>query len=251
MPIHDWTRVDVGLFHAFHQTWITFLSAALNSGGLPPDYFALAEPSVRGPIPDILTLRLATEDDEANEGSYGLAVATAPLRARVIRRLEERIYVHKADRIAIRHRHGELVAVSEIVSPGNKASTYALRTFVQNASKLIEQQIHQLVIDLFPPSKRDPQGIQKAIWEDFDDEEFDLPADKQLTVVAYDAGPEPVAYVEPVAAGDVLPEMPIFLKPGHYVPAPLESSYRRTWDEFFPARLKRRLEAPPAEGSDR
>ena len=60
MPIHDWTRVDSGLFHAFHQGWIVALCNALNTGTLPADYFALAEQSIRGPIPDVLTLRLAT-----------------------------------------------------------------------------------------------------------------------------------------------------------------------------------------------
>jgi hypothetical protein len=38
--------------------------------------------------------------------------------------------------------------------------------------------------------------------------------------------------------------MPLFLKPGFYVPAPLEETYRTTWDEFFPAPMKRLLEAP-------
>jgi hypothetical protein len=23
MPIHDWTRVEPGIFHAFHHDWIT------------------------------------------------------------------------------------------------------------------------------------------------------------------------------------------------------------------------------------
>ena len=46
MPIHDWTRVDAGLFHAFHQRWISALSDALNTGVLPRDYYALAEQSV-------------------------------------------------------------------------------------------------------------------------------------------------------------------------------------------------------------
>ena len=23
MPVHDWTRVDAGIFHAFHHDWIT------------------------------------------------------------------------------------------------------------------------------------------------------------------------------------------------------------------------------------
>ncbi len=43
MPIHDWTRVDAGVFHAFHHDWITSLSAALNAGVPPPDYYAAAE----------------------------------------------------------------------------------------------------------------------------------------------------------------------------------------------------------------
>src|SRR3954447_11828348 len=46
MPIHDWTRVDSGLFHAFHQDWISTLSRALNAGILPPDFFAIREQSI-------------------------------------------------------------------------------------------------------------------------------------------------------------------------------------------------------------
>jgi hypothetical protein len=30
VPIHDWTCVDAGLFHAFHQSWIVKLCDALN-----------------------------------------------------------------------------------------------------------------------------------------------------------------------------------------------------------------------------
>ena len=131
----------------------------------------------------------------------------------------------------------------EIVSPGNKASKNELRTFVEKTSNLITQGIHLLVIDLFPPSKRDPQGIHKAIWDEFVEEDFELPADQRLTLAAYDAGPPPVAYVEPIAVGEALPDMPIFLKPDFYVPAPLEETYRTTWDDFFPAPMKRLLES--------
>ncbi len=244
MPIHDWTRVDAGLFHAFHHEWITSLSAALNAGVLPSDYYALPEQTIQGPIPDVLTLQLPPEGSESSRGAAGLAVADAPPRVRLTRRAEEQVYARRADQIAVRHRHGEIVAVIEIVSPGNKASTYALNTFVQKSAGYIGAEVHLLVIDLFPPSKRDPQGIHKAIWDCFIEEDYELPAEKPLTLVSYEAQPEPVAYVESVAVGDVLPDMPIFLKPGYYVPAPLEKSYQRTWDEFFPARLKRLLEPP-------
>jgi hypothetical protein len=250
MPIHDWTRVDAGLFHAFHQSWIVVLSRALNAGVLPADYFALPEQLIQGPIPDVLTLNLSSGRGEPNWTASGLSVATAPPRARLVRRAEETIYVRKADRIAVRHRHGQVVAVIEIVSPGNKASKNELRTFVEKTSKLIMQGIHLLVIDLFPPSKRDPQGIHKAIWDDLVEEDFQLPADERLTIAAYDAGPPPVAYVEPIAVGEALPDMPIFLKPDFYVPAPLEESYRTTWDDFFPAPMKRLLEAPNADAPE-
>ena len=43
------------------------LSRALNAGVLPSDYYALPEQSIRGPIPDVLTLRLSEERDESNE----------------------------------------------------------------------------------------------------------------------------------------------------------------------------------------
>ena len=43
MPIHDWTRVSAGTFHAFHLSWISEIQEALNSGLLPADYYAQAE----------------------------------------------------------------------------------------------------------------------------------------------------------------------------------------------------------------
>jgi hypothetical protein len=39
MPVHDWTRVDAGLFHAFHQGWRL------------PDMPLFLEPEVHVPAP--------------------------------------------------------------------------------------------------------------------------------------------------------------------------------------------------------
>jgi hypothetical protein len=245
MPIHDWTRVDAGLFHDFHQRWIAVLSDALNLGGLPPGYFALVEQRIQGPIPDVLTLQLSSEAEGPNNDSVGLAVATVPPRARVIRESEAEIYAGKANRITVRHRHGDVVAVIEIVSPGNKASRNELRAFVEKTADLIRQNIHLLVIDLFPPGPRDRWGIHKAIWDEFQEEDFEMLPDKPLILAAYDAGPPHVAYIESVAVGDVLPDRPLFLNPGHYVPVPLEATYQTTWNAF-PAVLKGLLEGPTA-----
>jgi hypothetical protein len=228
MPIHDWTRVNAGLFHHFHHRWISALSDNLNAGALPPGYFALAEQPTAGLVPDVLTLQLRPREGAAT--GRGIALATAPPRTRYVRQVEADLCVTKANRIAIRNPLGDVVAIIEIVSPGNKSGRSALRDFVEKAVGFLRQGIHLLVIDLFPPSSRDPQGLHKAIWDEIVDEPFELPPDKPLTLAAYSAGPMHIAYVEPVAVGDVLPDMPLFLEPERYVPAPLEATYRATWD---------------------
>jgi hypothetical protein len=58
MPIHDWSRAPVGLFHHFHQSWANAICAALNSGRLPKGYYALLEQHAAGVVPDVVTLNL-------------------------------------------------------------------------------------------------------------------------------------------------------------------------------------------------
>jgi hypothetical protein len=242
VPIHDWTRVDAGLFHDFHQDWTIELRRSLNAGRLPPGFIALAD-QIGGPIPDVLALHRGPK--KPSQASGGLAVATAPPKARIIEEAQEDTYARRANRIRIQHRHGQIVAIIEIVSPGNKNNRNALRAFVRKASDLIWQGIHLLVVDLFPPSERDPQGIHKAIWDEVVERPFELPAGKPLTVAAYRAVPTKTAYVEPVGVGDDLPALPIFLTEDEYVPAPLEETYRASW-AAFPADLKELLEPASA-----
>lgn len=237
MPIHDWTRVDAGLFHAFHCCWIVELARALNRGVLPSDYFALPEQNIRGPIADLLTFKLAAGNEGSHNNGGGIAIAERAPQTRMTKRAEADSYAQIANHITIRHRHGDVVAVLEIVSPGNKGSRAEFRTFVEESSDLIRQGIHLLVIDLFPPGKRDPHGVHKAIWDEFNEEDLELLADKPLTLASYDAGPDYVAYVEFVGVGDALPDMPIFLQPELYVPVPLDATYQAAW-EVFPTPLK-------------
>lgn len=229
--------MDAGLCHDFLQSWAAHLYGALNSGHLPDDYFALIERRVQKPNYGFLTLDLSSEFDIEDAGTGGLAVATKPPTAQLVQRTEADIYAAKANRITVRHRHGDVVAVVEIVSPGNKGSRAEFHAFVSKSIELIRGGINLLVIDLLPLSPRDPQGIHRAIWDEFDDQEHAPPQDKPLTIASYDAGTEKVAYVDFVAVGDSLPETPLFLRPGFYVPAPLEASYETSWSNF-PNRLK-------------
>jgi hypothetical protein len=202
----------------------------------------MVEQKAAGPEPDVITLEL---NPPVGPAPGGIAVDLQPPKVRFMTRSEAAGYARKANRITIRHPDGDVVAVLEIVSPGNKDSRHAIRAFARKAVEFLQAGVHLLIVDLFPPSPRDPQGIHKVIWDRVRDESFKLPPDKPLTVAAYAVGTETVAYVEPVAAGDALPDMPVFLTPDRYVMCPLEATYQIAWDQF-PAPLRGPLESPRA-----
>ena len=135
-----------------------------------------------------------------------------------------------------------IVAMVEVVSPGNKASLHAWRAFVDKACELLEHRIHLSIIDPFPPGPRDPNGVHAAIWAEVDDKPFVLPRNQPLTLTAYECGLTTRAYIEPFAVGDPLPDMPLFLEPNVHVLAPLETTYQTAF-AGMPRRWRTVLEA--------
>ncbi len=229
MPIHDWTRVGSGLFHDFHQSWSVRIAQYLNTGGLPAGYFALIEQKVDGPEPDVIAVQ--TKKKRKSQTDTTIAVLNPPKTSVTTHISSDAArYATKANRITVRHQFGHVVAIIEIVSPGNKDSRNSLRSFVDKAVTFLRSGVHLLIVDLFPPSARDPQGIHKAIWDELTDEPFELPAGKQLTLVGYQSGDDFTAYIEPVGVGDSLPGMPLFLTPHEHILVALEATYQATWD---------------------
>ena len=225
MPIHDWTRVDAGIFHHFHHDWISELAFALNSGMLPSEYYAMAEHQAAGFGPDILTLQTESPDPPNGESGGGLLLA-AP-KVAVTAESSNEFFRRKKSTIVVRHISDDrIIAVVELISPGNKSSRNAFRALLDKAFDLLEHKVHLLIIDLFPPTKRDPNGLHAALWEEIANEEFTPPAGKPLTLASYESGLTVKAYVEPLAIGDRLADMPLFLEPGAHVLAPLEATYQ-------------------------
>ncbi|HEX3151396.1 MAG TPA: DUF4058 family protein [Gemmataceae bacterium] len=222
MAMHDWKRVDAGIFHAFHHDWITALGQVLNSGLLPEDYYALPEQVAAGFGPDVLALQTQTPE---NSDAGSIATLPRPKTSFTAETATE-FYRRKKSSIVVRHVSGDhIVAVLEIVSPGNKSTRDGFRAFVNKACEFLEHRVHLLLIDPFPPTKRDPNGIHAAIWGEVNDEPFILPPDKPLTLVAYECGLVTRAYIEPIGVGHRLPDMPLYLEPDSYVPVPLEATY--------------------------
>lgn len=229
MPFHDWTRVPAGLFHDFHQSWSIRIKDALNLGLLPKGVAALVEQRAGPRESDVLAIESKGRPRPRLEDSGGVTTRERPA-TRFVRRSASGAYARRANRILVRHHLGEILAVIEIVSPGNKDSRASLADFVEKTVEFLRAGIHLLVIDLFPPTGRDPFGIHKAIWDEIIEEDFALPEGKDRIVVSYQAESEYVAYVEPVGVGDVLPGMPLFLWSDLNVRVPLESTYMATWD---------------------
>lgn len=242
MPIHDWSRVPSGLFHEFHQSWSIRIKDALNSL-LPKGFYALVEQKVDGPEPDVIAVEMKKRG-QAPPGGASTAIVAPPKAAQTAYVAADALrYARKANRISIRHPLGEVVAVIEIVSPGNKDSRNSLRSFVEKAIAFLRNGVHLLLVDLFPPSNRDPQGIHKAIWDELADQPFEQPAEKRLTLVAYQAGDGITAHIEPVAVGDPLPDMPLFLTPNEHILVPLEATYAATW-AVCPEPIRELVESP-------
>jgi hypothetical protein len=132
MPMHDWSRVEAGVYHNFRFLWVAAIIDRLNAGLLPRGMIAMAEQFMGGPEPDVTEFAIPVETER---------------------------YAAKANRVVIQHSLGKVVAVVEVVSPGNKDSRHALRAFVEKTVDLLYDNINLLIIDPFPPSPRDPQGI--------------------------------------------------------------------------------------------
>lgn len=243
MPVHDWTRVHAGIFHDFHQAWITEIRNSLNDGLLPQGYYALAEQVAGGPQPDVLTLEAEDSVFSAGVGSGGTSTALleteTPPHVRHTLDDDGLVYALTADRLAIRHVSGDrVVAFLEIVSLGNKQSTAMLKQFLSKLTDALAAGCHLLVVDLYPPGRNDPQGLHAEFWAA--GTPTVTPAEP-LSLSAYRAGARPRAYFEPVAMGGFLPDFPLFLTSDLYVNVPLETTYQSAW-RGVPQRWKQVIE---------
>ncbi len=228
MPMHDWTNVEPTIYHHFHQRWTTAIADALNAGLLPEGLSALIEQHAGGVSPDVLAVQRKVPREPRAGG-----VATLP-KTRFQVEASSNPFVRRANRIAIRHRLGEVVSIIEIVSPGNKSSRSAIRSFIEKTADFLNAGVNVLLVDPFPTGPRDPQSLHKMIWDEWEEVPFEMPADEPLLLAAYRAGIDsaglsPIAYLEPFRVGATMPDMPAWLDRDSFVNVPLERTYREAW----------------------
>jgi hypothetical protein len=238
MPVHDWTRVEAGIFHDFHTVWTVVLRNTLNHGLLPEGYYAMAEQHAGRAIADVLTLHGSPETEEPAwmpPDTGGIAVAESPPRVRRKQTVEAAISARRRS-LTVRHVSGHrLIALIEIISPANKdRTTRSVDDLVEKAGSALERGVHVLLVDLFPPGPHDPSGIHGAVLRCLEPygEPYVLPFGAPLTLASYVAGPQVEIYLEHLAVGAPLGEMPLFLRPDRYVNVPLESTYQVAYSDM-------------------
>jgi hypothetical protein len=184
-------------------------------------------------VTDVLTLHASRPSGEppppppGPEGGLALAEAPPKVRRQLI---GTETYRQRRRSLAIRHVSGHrLIALIEIAYPANKDRLESVEEFVAKAVEALDLGVHVLLIDLLPPGRHDPRGLHAAVWNQFDEAPYDLPVDEPLTLASYTAGPPVKAYLEHVAVGGPLPEMPLFLHSQRYIPVPLEATYQAAY----------------------
>ena len=241
MPIHDWTTIFAGGFHHFHQSWVLTISDQLNCGILPDGYFAAAEQASGGSYPDVVALEMDVQEpgnsDEFESSGQkqrgGVAMADAPPKVRLTFDSEVVQYAEKADRIAIRNVNGnKVVAIIEVVSPGDKHSGLAFNKFREKVHFLIERGIQILIIDPFPPGTFDPEGIARGLQIESESIVPKAMNDEPLSFLLLRVSDHVSGFVEFGSVGKDVPTMPLFLNSERYVNIPLNDSYTEAWTSF-------------------
>jgi hypothetical protein len=215
MPVHDWTRVPADVFFHFRLCWLVDLRLRV-SQILPPDWCALMVPDAFDPDAD----------------------PVPPVRGRRA--------------VAVFDKAARRTAVIDVPPPDAKDRAAEVERYARKVAGQLERGVNVLVVDVYPQVGNGSRRVADAIWNVVSSAEFNLPPERPLTVAAFATGRQNRAFVEPLSPGDTLPDMPLFIGPDLFVPAPLEASYVHAFDgvpRHFRAMITARREGGPADGT--
>lgn len=233
MPLLDHSRPPLRNrppYKSLNAAWGTFLCNGLNQGGLPPDYRAYPEKAVGiGLEADVATYEDA-ERPPAGNGDGGVTTAVwAPPRPPLVVPVDffdlesQEVKVYADD-------GGRLVAAVELVSPANKDRPGHRADFAAKCAAYLQQEVSVLVVDIVTGRRT---NLHRPLMELLQLGESAADAvTSDLYAIAYRvvaAGERTQleAWPTPLALGEPLPKMPLWLRDDLAVPLDLETSYRQ------------------------
>src|SRR5690349_5509718 len=224
-PLHGPRR-----WEGFHHAWATVIAQQLNQEILPPEYFAEPEISV-GPELEIDVATLEWTGRHRRDAGSATAVWSPPRP-----KLAVQVDFSRLDSYEVRVYQdlggAELRAALELVSPANKDRAGSRRTFAAKCAGYLKHGIGVIIIDIVTARSA---NLHRELFETLEVKgraaAWESPSG--LYGVAYRAvpvhkRPRVEVWPEPLALGQVLPVMPLWLSLDLCVPVRLEESYLAT-----------------------
>jgi hypothetical protein len=210
-------------WHSFHNAWSTYLAEYLNQV-LPEGYFA--EPNVQFGIEiDVATL------SEAIGSSSTQAIATStqwtprsPSATLPFQPTTDSVEVQ----IFSTQAGPSLVGAIELVSPANKDRPTHRNAFTSKCQTYLQQSIGLVIVDLVTTLSA---NLHNELMQRL--ELQTEPFESDLYAVAYrvaetEGKSHLSVWQEPLAVGESLPIVPLFLKSGIFLPLDLDQTYNYT-----------------------
>jgi hypothetical protein len=137
-----------------------------------------------------------------------------------------------------------LIALVELASAANKDRPENVTAYAGKAKAALDAGVHVVHLDILPPTKFTPMGLGGAIWSAVNGNDYPFTPEKPLAADAFRSGQVMDLYVNPLAVGDELPDVPLFLSEETYIDLPLAATYAEAFASIAPD--DRELLARPA-----
>jgi hypothetical protein len=234
MPLRDHFRSPVNDTHSWdevHGQWPGEIVRDLTKI-LPPGFRAAPKVHLGSPFEvDVSTYDLDTRDTDATPEPDGTATQAAPaptftVEADLSEQDEYEVRIYDAER----GRH--LVAAIEIVSPSNKDRPETRELFVGKVAAMLQQDVCVSLVDLVSVRRYNLYADLLTLLGRVDPHLAPTPPHLYAVTIRNRKPPKGRsrldAWFYPMAAGQPLPTLPIWLSPDLRVELPLELSYQET-----------------------
>lgn len=204
-------------WHSFHNSWATYLSSQLNTL-LPAGYFAEAN------------VQFGIEIDVAaiqEPGAAGTPTGWVPPSPQASHPFE---LSHVVVEVGIFSRSGgpQLAGAVELVSPANKDRPTHREAFVSKCVTYLQAGVGLVLVDVVTERPADLHRELLVRLGVADPGPGSALSGSAYRPVERDGGGTLDVWREPIALGQTLPTLPLWLRGGFCLPVELEATYERT-----------------------
>jgi hypothetical protein len=234
MPLLDHFNPPLSRTHpwrSFHGAWAAAMARLLNQGILPTGYYAVPLVDGDGPVEiDVATLRDRTLPADGTTPATQPWSPPAPALAVAVElpasdAVEVHVFVDDGD--------PRLAAAIELVSPRNKDRPQARQAFAVKCVGYLQQGSSVVVVDTVTTRRADLHAaIFSLLGVDRTAPESSLSALSYRAVANDEESQELQVWPEPLALGQRLPTLPLWIAADFSVPLDLEASYRTTCEDL-------------------